>query len=188
MMSVADYYNTLGLQAGASTDEIKKAYRKKARQYHPDLNQSPDARDMFIKATEAYELLLSISTGKDAGEEEYKRLMEEWIRYRQEMSRRRAAFYARASYNRFKNTKFYRSTRILNGTTIIFNFAISILVLVYTIYGFLFRLRYPYELNEKPPVFSFIILLLLSVIMLTGSVIYLKAYLQGTRDKKKRDS
>ena len=96
MMSVAEYYNTLGLQAGASTDEIKKAYRKKARQYHPDLNQSPDARDMFIKATEAYELLLSISTGKDAGEEEYKRLMEEWIRYNQEMSRRRAAFYARA--------------------------------------------------------------------------------------------
>ena len=52
-MSLTDYYNILGLLAGASADEIKKAYRKKARQYHPDLNQSPDARDMFIKAKAA---------------------------------------------------------------------------------------------------------------------------------------
>jgi len=186
-MSVADYYKTLGLQAGASTDEIKKAYRKKARQYHPDLNQAPDARDMFIRATEAYELLLSISAKKDADEEEFNRLMEEWIKYRQEMSRRRAAFYARASYSRFRNTKFYRSTKILNGTTIIFNFTISILVLVYTVYGFLFRLKYPYELNEKPPVFSFVILLLLSAIMLTGSVIYLRAYLESSGRKKRKN-
>lgn len=186
-MSVDDYYKTLGIQAGATTDEIKKAYRKKARQYHPDLNQSPDARDMFIRATEAYEFLLSISAGKDANEAEFNRLIDEWIRYRQEMSRRRAAFYARASYARFRNTKFYRSTRILNGTTIIFNFTISILVLVYTVYGFLFRLKYPYEVNEKPPVFSFVILLLLSAIMLTGSVIYLRAWLESTGRKRKKD-
>ncbi len=187
-MSLTDYYNILGLQAGASADEIKKAYRKKARQYHPDLNQSPDARDMFIKATEAYEFLLSIDARKNKGEEEFTRLMEEWIRYRQEMARKRAAFYAHSSYSRFRNTKFYRSTRILNGTTVIFNFVISLLVLVYTIYGFLFRLKFPYELNEKPPVFSFIILLLLSAIMLTGSVIYMRSYLESSGKKRKKCS
>ena len=53
-----DYYETLGITKGASAAEIKKAYRKKAIQYHPDKN--PDdkaAEEMFKKAAEAYEVL-----------------------------------------------------------------------------------------------------------------------------------
>lgn len=53
-----DYYETLGISKGASAAEIKKGYRKKAVQYHPDKN--PDdkgAEEMFKKAAEAYEVL-----------------------------------------------------------------------------------------------------------------------------------
>ncbi len=53
-----DFYEILGISKSASAAEIKKAYRKKALQYHPDKNQGdPEAEAMFKKAAEAYEVL-----------------------------------------------------------------------------------------------------------------------------------
>jgi curved DNA-binding protein len=52
-----DYYEVLGVSRGASSDEIRKAYRKLARKYHPDVNKSPDAAKRFSEVTEAYEVL-----------------------------------------------------------------------------------------------------------------------------------
>ncbi|PTX59531.1 molecular chaperone DnaJ [Kordia periserrulae] len=53
-----DYYEILGISKGASAAEIKKAYRKKAIQYHPDKNpDDKEAEEMFKKAAEAYEVL-----------------------------------------------------------------------------------------------------------------------------------
>jgi molecular chaperone DnaJ len=53
-----DYYEVLGVQKGATKDDIKKAYRKLAIQYHPDKNQgNKEAEEKFKEATEAYEIL-----------------------------------------------------------------------------------------------------------------------------------
>jgi molecular chaperone DnaJ len=55
---MADYYESLGVSRGASSDEIKKAYRKLALKYHPDRNQgSEENDDRFKQVTEAYEVL-----------------------------------------------------------------------------------------------------------------------------------
>src|SRR4030066_116611 len=58
MVEYKDYYKTLGVGKNASQDEIKKAYRKLARQYHPDANpDNPKAEEKFKEIGEAYEVL-----------------------------------------------------------------------------------------------------------------------------------
>ena len=52
-----DFYKVLGVSQDASQDEIKKAYRKLARQYHPDLNHDPGAAEKFKDISEAYDVL-----------------------------------------------------------------------------------------------------------------------------------
>lgn len=56
-MSKRDYYEVLGLSKGASKDEIKKAYRKLSKKYHPDINKEANASEKFKEISEAYETL-----------------------------------------------------------------------------------------------------------------------------------
>jgi curved DNA-binding protein len=58
-MAVAfrDYYETLGVARDASNEDIRKAYRKLARENHPDVNKDPGAEDRFKEISEAYEVL-----------------------------------------------------------------------------------------------------------------------------------
>jgi hypothetical protein len=55
---VHNYYQILGLRPGASIDEVKRAYRKLAFQYHPDHNKEAGAKERFLAITEAYNYLL----------------------------------------------------------------------------------------------------------------------------------
>jgi curved DNA-binding protein len=56
-MQFKDYYDTLGVKRGASADEVKRAYRKLARKYHPDVSKERNAESKFKDVQEAYEVL-----------------------------------------------------------------------------------------------------------------------------------
>jgi curved DNA-binding protein len=77
-MEFKDYYAIFGLPRDASADDIKRAYRKLARKYHPDVSKEPHAEDKFKELGEAYEVLKDptkraaydqLATGKHSGEE-----------------------------------------------------------------------------------------------------------------------
>jgi molecular chaperone DnaJ len=57
MATTRDYYDVLGLPKGCTDDEIKRAFRKLAQQWHPDVNTSPEADERFKEINEAYQVL-----------------------------------------------------------------------------------------------------------------------------------
>ncbi|MCX8062059.1 MAG: DnaJ domain-containing protein, partial [Anaerolineales bacterium] len=57
MMAQRDYYEILGVPRNASAEDLKAAFRRLARQYHPDVNKSPDAEEKFKEINEAYAVL-----------------------------------------------------------------------------------------------------------------------------------
>jgi hypothetical protein len=181
-MTVSEYYKVLGLGTGASKEEIKKAYRKKARAFHPDINPLPEAKDLFIEITEAYEFLLTYREKLENDEEALNQAMEDWRKYRQDRSRKRARVYAQASYPRFKNTNFYKTTRIFDGTTIISSLVVSIMVLLITILGYFYRLRHPIPGVEKPTIIILILFIIFGMTLFIISFIYLKAYFQTSQN------
>ncbi|UOQ66191.1 DnaJ C-terminal domain-containing protein [Hymenobacter volaticus] len=78
-MEYKDYYKALGVDKNATTDQIKKAYRKLARQYHPDVNpNNPEAERKFKEVNEANEVL-----SDEEKRRKYDELGTDWQRYQQ---------------------------------------------------------------------------------------------------------
>jgi curved DNA-binding protein CbpA len=77
MSLTQDHYSRLGVSSGATAEAIKAAYRKKAAQYHPDKNPSPDAAARFREIQEAYEVLSDSERRKAFDEYRQRSLIED---------------------------------------------------------------------------------------------------------------
>lgn len=130
--SLQRHYEILGLPPGSGIEEVKKAYRKKALQLHPDVNASPDANQRFIELNESYETLVYFLSGKVYDKKKggfatpakkHKVSHEEWQRRYREKARRRAEEELKANYYKFKKSGYYR--RSLRSEAIILAVAIA---------------------------------------------------------------
>ena len=77
MAVIHDHYARLGVPSSATIDLIKAAYRKKATQYHPDKNPSPDAALRFREIQEAYEVLSDLERRKTFDDYRQRSLIED---------------------------------------------------------------------------------------------------------------
>jgi hypothetical protein len=102
-------YRILNVPPGASSDEIKRAYRKLAKLYHPDRNSSEEAQKNFVLITEAYnQLVRGVSYSYSST---YRSPV--YDLYRPETRREKAARYARMQYEEFKrNNEAFKNSLI----------------------------------------------------------------------------
>lgn len=105
MASPDEYYKILGVPPDATKEQIKKAFREKAKQYHPDLNSSCDTREQFLTISEAYHYLICLDKqGKTS---------EITIDQRKKEAKERARAYARMRYEEFvKQNELFEKTSV----------------------------------------------------------------------------
>jgi hypothetical protein len=140
------YYRVLGVEPGCSMTEIKKAYRQKAKEYHPDLNHEAGAQEKFIEVNEAYEFFLTRSakvhepvTGRTFSTAEMQQMYEEWMRWERMKARARAAKAAKKKFEEFRNSPIYRTSNILSmGADYVWIF-VGTMVMLGPIFGVYYR-------------------------------------------------
>lgn len=106
-----EYYQILGLSPNSSQTQIKKAYRKLALKFHPDINNSEGAKERFIRITEAYEVLINGPKLESRIFKQYNRRTDFRETYRRQAARARARRHAQMQYEEFcrNNEAFHKS-------------------------------------------------------------------------------
>jgi cation transport ATPase len=139
--SIENYYKILEISSKATTDEIKRAYRKKAKYLHPDINKNENAHEQFILLNEAYEYLIAYKTGRLRKTATISK--ENWEKQKEqtrEQARKKAADYARMRYEAYKKTEHYKSTEAVFVILEHFYFFSSISLLIgLPLFGYLLK-------------------------------------------------
>jgi hypothetical protein len=127
--TIVDYASILGVTTSASVEVIRKAYRKRAMELHPDRNKSPDAHDQFILLQEAYDYFLNLKSGKvnTATASTYH---QDWYNQRREQARERARQYARMKYEEYLQSDDFKAVSALNNVFDLFGFLILLLLII----------------------------------------------------------
>lgn len=129
------YYQIIGLSENATVEEIKRAYRQRAKDLHPDKNKRDDAHEQFILLTEAYDCLINLKTG-GAKAKQPAFTYAQWQAQSREQARQRARQYAQMQYEAFKKTDYYKKTVAASIILEHFYFFSSILLLFLPVLGY----------------------------------------------------
>jgi hypothetical protein len=119
MASFQSYYDLLGISEKATVEEIKKAFRTKAKQYHPDITSDSDAKSKFIQIHEAYEILIHHKTGLiyNNTKEKYQRSRKTTEEEVTNAARSRAESFTTKSYNEYKGSGYYSKSKLVKEAT-----------------------------------------------------------------------
>ncbi len=132
-----DYYKILDIPHNASVAEIKSAFRKKVKEYHPELNSSSGAEDNFILVNEAYDILIHPKT-RDIHEATLTNFFDpmknpsylHWIN----VARERSLIHLRLPYKEFTRTQFYQTTSTLPYLLFVIEFIVGICLLAFSLF------------------------------------------------------
>ncbi|HLG34696.1 MAG TPA: J domain-containing protein [Bacteroidia bacterium] len=129
---VEQYYNILGVTHTATLAEIKKAFRTRAKELHPDLNKNSGSHQQFILLNEAYEYLINLKTGKvfennSTTTKRYK-TYERWQDNEAARARHRAEYYANRKYQDFTESEHYK--KITEVHAIVWRVSLFLLIAV----------------------------------------------------------
>ncbi len=137
----SNYYHILQIPETAKIQDIKSAYRRLAKKFHPDLNKSPDAQEQFILVNEAYEFLIRINTvqtrpvnhtrTRPTKEQAYK----QWVDHERAKARARAAREAKKKFEQFKKSSIYKTTQAIYHYYDFFSIGIGILIIIASLAG-----------------------------------------------------
>jgi curved DNA-binding protein CbpA len=190
-----NYYQILQLPINSGIDDIKKAYRRLAREYHPDVSKLNDAREKFIEITEAYEYLVNRikfeEDQKKAKSEEFNNeaqsVIDAWIIQERERIRARARKYAGMKYNQFRGTKEYRTTRVISNFFNVGILFIGICIILGAVFGTYQRWKEsPNQVNASY-IASAVIIASMGLLISTYSIYMLwKAFLMYIKQKSNK--
>ncbi len=175
---MADYYQILQIPKGASINDVKKAYRRLAHLYHPDVSKLENARDRFIEINEAYQYL----SNKIELEEKFNKwdqtdlkdtsqtVIDAWIAAERARIREQARRHAQMKFNNFKKTEIYRTTERLTNTLYVFMLMLGLVVLFGSIFGTYTEVKKNPVLFNASYIFSGFMIFVIGVIMTSYSI------------------
>ena len=122
------YYEILGVNQNYTLNELKFAYRSKAKQFHPDINKAPDANSKFIEINEAYIILNQLKQDQSTAQKSNTNIS--WYKEEKERAKKRAAYYAKMKYEEYKKSPIYKAAKVIDPIlkTIIIGFSIFIFI------------------------------------------------------------
>lgn len=136
--SIETYYKILGVSSNATVEEIKRAYRQKAKELHPDKNKNPEAHEQFILLTEAYECLTDIKSGKTRVQQPTTSYAD-WQRESRERARQQAREYAEMEFEKFKQTDYYKKSQAALTVIEHLYFFAAIAVMLSPLWGYIYK-------------------------------------------------
>ena len=133
---IRQYLNILEVSPNSGILEIKRAFRKKAKKFHPDLNKDSGAQDKFILVNEAYEFLMKHYNqpgfrSKKTPEERYR----DWVEREKAKARKHAARQAQRQFEKYRTSKLYKTANLLYSIYDYFALIIGLIIVFAAIFG-----------------------------------------------------